>query len=191
MWRLSSCSGWFEALSAPGKGYQKLVIFSAFVIRLFKPSNQTTRVFKHLQICKTHVFHLCHQRIGGFPWVWWKSIEDQVVLFVGLEVIPGCFSWGKVQNGMTDASGNDRDYQRHTIADIFSETRSIIAHLHSSSLLSKIKIVIIRQWKRISWHFLGDMVDPCSKLQQLFLGVRRAAALAFEEIIVKDQQNLL
>ena len=35
------------------------------------------------------------------------------------------------------------------------------------------------------------MVDPCSKLQQLFLGVRRAAALAFEEIIVKDQQNLL
>ena len=33
------------------------------------------------------------------------------------------------------------------------------------------------------------MVDPCSKLQQLFLGIRRAATLAFEVLIVKDKQD--
>ena len=64
---------------------------------------QTKPNYKSIQnICKTPVFHLCHQRIGGFPWVWGKSIEDQVVLLVRLKVIPGWYHEGVVHMKRND-----------------------------------------------------------------------------------------
>ena len=141
---------------------------------------QTKPNYKSIQnICKTPVFHLCHQRIGGFPWVWGKSIEDQVVLLVRLKVIPGWYHEGVVHMKRNDTCIMiKKKRQHHTIVDIFPDTRSIL-----------VIFITDLQTRKTSWHFLRDMIDPCSELQQLFLCVCRAAALAFEVIIVKYKQN--
>ena len=134
---------------------------------------QTELNYKSIQnICKTPVFHLCHQRIGGFPWVWGKSIEDQVVLLVRLKVIPGWYHEGVVHMKRNDTcimikknvsitpllifsripgrflSSSSQIFKQEKLPDIFSETWSILApSSNNCSCVFAVLLLSPSKWK--------------------------------------------
>ena len=144
-----------------------------FVIRLFWPSNRIK-----LQEYSKHLQNSCVPPLSPENWGFPLGLREVHRRSGCSSCSPQSHTWLVSWRCSTHETEwhmhhDKKKRQHHTIVDIFPDTRSIL-----------VIFITDLQTRKTSWHFLRDMIDPCSELQQLFLCVRRAAALAFEVKIV-------
>ena len=144
-----------------------------FVIRLFWPSNQTK-----LQEYSKHLQNSCVPPLSPENWGFPLGLRE-------VHRRSGCSSCSPQSHTWLVSwrcSTHETEWHMHHDKKNVSITPLLIFSRIPGRFL--LIFIINLQTRQTSWHFLGDMIDPCSELQQLFLCVRRAAALAFEVKIV-------